>query len=143
MYNQIYDFVTANSCLLITLLFSLIGLFIALLNKKKQEVYASIPILINSAEKLEYSNDAKFKSVLKIAYDLIPGIFKIFISEQDIARAVQYTFSKLKEYSKEQARQEAIKAIAMTAKNNIADELVTGTQQAAEISNNTSETKTS
>jgi len=143
MYNQIYDFVTANSGLLITLLFSLIGLFIALLNKKKQEVYASIPILINSAEKLEYSNDAKFKSVLKIAYDLIPGIFKIFISEQDIARAVQYTFSKLKEYSKEQARQEAIKAIAMTAKNNIADELVTGTQQAAEISNNTSETKTS
>lgn len=130
MYNDIYKFVVDNSGLLLALLLALVGLFQALYSKNKQEVYANIPGLIASAQALEIANDSKFQKVLDISYGLIPGVFKIFISEQDLSRHIQFIFDRLKQFAKEQAKAEAIKAQALLIENNIANKVVTPEQLA-------------
>ena len=133
MYNNVYQFIVSNSGLLLALLLALVGLFQAIYSKNKQEVYANIPGLIASVQALEINNDTKFQKVLDISYGLIPKIFKIFISEQDISNHIQFVFDRLKQFAKEQAKAEVIKAQAASAGNNIAGVVVTPEQIAAAV----------
>ena len=139
MYNEVINFIGNNSGLLTALIISLIGLFTALISKNKQQVYAGLPDLISKAQSLELANDAKFAYVLDIAYNLIPKVFKVFISKQSIARAIEFTFNKLKEFAKEQAKANSIKETSAIAADNIASGTITGAQQAAEVVTNTSD----
>jgi len=138
MFNQISIFISNNSGLVIALILALAGLIGALVSKNKQRVYEIIPGLITSAQALEVANETKFQYVLDIAYSSIPKIFKIFISEQDLARGIQFIFDRLKAFAKEQAKAESIKAITTTIVNNISANGTTAEQMAAAIKSNTS-----
>jgi len=140
--NNVYQFLSDNSGLLLAIIVAIVGIFKALMNKNRQQVYENIPGLIASAQALEIANDSKFQTVLDITYGLIPKIFKIFISEKDISNHIQFIFDRLKDFAKEQAKAEATKAITTTITNNIAGKDVTAEQIAAAIVSNTSNADT-
>lgn len=136
MFNNVCQFILSNSGVLFAILLALIGIFQSLLSKNKQKVYANIPGLITSVQTLEINNDSKFQKVLDISYGLIPKVFKLFISEQDISNHIQFIFDRLKQFAKEQAKAEATKDFIAIAEDNIAGKNVTGGQQAAEVKAN-------
>lgn len=103
MYNDIIKFITDNSVVLVALGITIIGVFSSLVSRNKQKIYASLPQLITEAQALEASNHDKFQHVLDIAYGSTPKIFRFFISEQDIERAIEYTLNKIKAYAKEES----------------------------------------
>ena len=137
MHNPIYDFILSNSGVLITIIIAFVSVFGALISKNKHQAYANIPELISTAQALENSNPEKFKYVLDYAYGKIPAFFRFFISEQDISRAIESTFNKLKAFAKEQAKSTAIKAMVKNAEQGLVNPDTTSTQQAATIANDT------
>ena len=118
MFNQIYAFTFNNFALLVSLLTAIVALVTAIVGRKKQQVYAIIPNLIGDAQALQSSNNDKFEYVLDFAYRALPKFFRIFISEDDISRAIESTLNKLKYFAKQQAQSTAIKAITTNNLNN-------------------------
>jgi len=131
--NNVYQFISDNYGLLLAIIVALTAVFRALYSKNKQEVYTNIPGLIASMQALEINNDSKFQKVLDISYGLMPGVFKIFISEKDISNHIQFIFDRLKDFAKEQAKAEAIKAQTLVSENNIAGAKVTPEQLASSV----------
>ena len=137
-FTQIYDFIFNNFGLLVSLLTAIIALFAAIVGKKKQQVYALIPNLIGDAQALQSSNNDKFQYVLDYAYRALPKFFRIFISEEDISRAIEYTLNKLKYFAKQQAQATADKAI--TDGNLLNTGIPTPSAIASDVAQNTSGT---
>ena len=96
------QFIQTNLVLILTLLFALGSIFGAIVNNKKKELFASIVAAIDAAENLEKTNPEKFQWVLDNTYGALPGIFKLFISELQVSMAIQYVFTKIKAYAKQQ-----------------------------------------
>lgn len=106
--SNVQMFLLNNAGEIITLLLAFIGLFGAIVSKKKQQIYADLYGFISDAEQLVGKTGLdKFNEVFDLAYNKLPFIFRMFISEDDVKRGIESSLNKLEAFAKQQEPQNA------------------------------------
>ena len=127
------QFIQTNLVLILTLLFALGSLFGAIVNKKKKDIFINISAAITAAEALEKSNPEKFQYVLDNTYGALPWFFKLFISKGQIMCAIEYVFTRIKAYAKQQTETLTLSAKVSTDDSIDNAPILNGLEQATEI----------
>ena len=105
MSNAIQSYIINNIGLIIAFILAVIGFIGSAIGKKKQSIYANLYSLISDAEQLtDKTETEQFQKVFDKAYTALPGWFKLFISEDDIERGIEFSFNKLKAFSQQQSQ---------------------------------------
>jgi len=112
--KDILNFATNNSGLLAALFIALIGLFSAIISKNKQQVYTRLYALVAQAQLFENATGSeKFTYVFDKAYNSLPLWLKLFVSEDNIKRGIEYSLNKLKAFAK--SKIEALNVIPLNS----------------------------
>lgn len=100
--NNITTFIINNFGTIVALIVAIAGLVKAIVQRKKQQIYANLFTAVTQAQSLEINNADKFNYVFDAIYKKLNLFYKLQISEDDIKRAIEFTLNKLKEFSKQQ-----------------------------------------
>jgi hypothetical protein len=117
--TNVSNFIVNNTGLVVAFLMAIVGLVGAIVSKNKQKVYTKIYALISQAQLLEGATGAdKFEYVFDNAYKALPFWIKIFVSEDSIKMAIEYSLIKLKTFASSQVEAAKISANTNTAQIN-------------------------
>lgn len=134
--SNIQNFIINNIGLIITIIAAILGLGKAIISKNKQQVYANIYALVSDAEQLSNTTGAdKFNYVFDLSYNKLPAILKLFISKDDIKRAIEFSLNKLKAFAKLECENTSTETVSDKAEINT--NIQTGATIAADITQNT------
>ncbi|MBZ9622828.1 hypothetical protein G9F71_008180 [Clostridium sp. FP2] len=142
--NTITNFISNNSSVLTTLGIIIVGIISALIAKDRQRVYTGIYSLVSEAQSLDATNPEKFTYVLDTAYGELPRVIKLFVSEDNVKRAITFSLSKFKEYASVQmvpgtsviVSPVEVKPDTVQAPNEIAAEIKTETEVITPVETN-------
>lgn len=101
--ENVVNFISSNGELVVAILMAVSALIGAVISKNKQQVYTRVYGLVIKAELLEGATGVdKFSYVFDNAYKALPFFIKMFVSEDNVKRAIEFTLGKLKDFAAEQ-----------------------------------------
>lgn len=99
------SYIINNIGLIVALAIAVTGLIQSIITKNKQQVFARIYDLVSDAQQLaDKTGLEKFNLVFDQVYNKLPKVLKFFITEDEIKRAIQYSFDKLKAFAKAESQ---------------------------------------
>lgn len=129
---SVQSFIINNIGVIIALMVAVLGLIQAIISKDKQKIYSNIYGIVSDAEQIVGAVGVdKFNFAFNAAYGKLPKLLKLFICEDDIKRAIEYSLNKLQSFADQQAKAQSMQVISNNTVNN------TNIQNPAEIASET------